>query len=101
MPLDSGSLILSVGLRCKSPSGNLVSVQERPSRYSGTTYHTHQTLRVLIHGTVFGELKLVLQYPVVNVRMVICPESRSPEGVVSVSISGSIIKCLTIPPRIS
>ena len=39
-----------------------------------TTYTADQTLRILVHRPVFRELKLILEHPVVHVRVVFCPE---------------------------
>jgi hypothetical protein len=40
------------------------------------THPTNQTLRILVHGLIFGERELVLQHADIHIRVIISPERR-------------------------
>ncbi len=74
--LTRGSFILSAGLRwsnCKTPASQYTF---RSELIHVRTYAADQTLSVLVHRPILRELQLILEHPVVHVRMVFCPEWR-------------------------
>lgn len=71
--LIRGSFIRRAGLRCSS----YVSDADQRQYFAHQRKRTHaadETLRILIHRPILGELQLVLQHSVVHVGMIVRPK---------------------------
>ena len=63
------------------------------------TYSANQTLSILIHRAIFGELKLVLEHPQVHVGVIVSPEGGLRKMVKGDSLEMEEVR--TIPVNIS